>query len=91
MVVHYYNVLLQPSAAAVRPADTNGVTADELLLMFYERRNNEMKWTAEKIATDYNLSLTDAENLLRYFNNFVLVKKIPPRTSPLKDNPYSMN
>lgn len=68
------------------------MTADELLLMFYERRDNELKWTAEKVAADYKLSQNDAENLLRYFNNFVIVKKLPPpKTSPLTDNVYSID
>jgi len=67
------------------------VAADELLLMFYERRNNELKWTAEKVAADYKLSLSDAENLLRYFNNFVIIKKLPKKTSPLEDKAYSFD
>ena len=72
--------------------NTTGVTADELLQMFYERRNNEMKWTAQKVASEYKLSLSDAENLLRYFNNFVIIKKLPPpKTSPLMDKVYSID
>lgn len=71
---------------------SSGMTADELLLMFYERRNNELAWTAERVATDYKLSLNDAENLLRYFNNFVIVQKLPPpKSSPLVDKVYSID
>ena len=81
----------QQGVAFKTDSSTDGVTADELLLMFYERRDNELKWTAEKVATDYKLSLSDAENLLRYFNNFVIVKKLPPKTSPLTDKVYSID
>jgi len=35
-----------------------------------------LKWTPEKIATNYEISITDAENLLRYFNNFVVSGKV---------------
>jgi len=35
-----------------------------------------LKWTPEKIASDYKISQTDAENLLRYFNNFIVSGKI---------------
>lgn len=71
---------------------SSGMTADELLLMFYERRNNELAWTAERVATDYKLSLNDAKNLLRYFNNFVIVQKLPPpKSSPLVDKVYSID
>ena len=82
----------QQGGAFKADSSIDGVTADELLLMFHERRDNELKWTAEKVAADYKLSLSDAENLLRYFNNFVIVKKLPPpKTSPLTDNVYSID
>ena len=72
--------------------NTDGMTSDELLMMFYERRGNELQWTPEKVSVEYKVSLNDAENLLRYFNNFVIVKKLPPpKSSPLTDKVYSID
>lgn len=55
-----------------------GISSDDLLKIFYYRRSggDMLKWTPEKIASNYNISKTDAENLLRYFNNFVVSGKI---------------
>ena len=55
-----------------------GISSDDLLQIFYSRRSggDVLKWTPEKIASDYKISQTDAENLLRYFNNFIVSGKI---------------
>ena len=54
------------------------LTVQQLLEIFTKRRESPSEWNSETIAKQYKIEQNDAENLLKYFNNYkVLVSRKP--------------
>ena len=58
----------------------------QVLEAFAKRREKQSEWTPNQVANVYNIDPMDAENLLKYFNNYRILATHKPDTE-LKYHP----
>lgn len=62
------------------------MSADQVLELLSHRREDSTKWTPQLVADKYGVNATDAEQLLKHFNNFQVVAKLKIEAK-LESNP----
>lgn len=62
------------------------MSADQVLELLSHRREDSTKWTPQLVADKYGVNATDAEQLLKHFNNFQVVAKFKIEAK-LESNP----
>ena len=63
------------------------LTAQQVLEIFDKRGENPNEWTVENVAQQYKIDSRDAENLLKNFNNYRVVKSAKKPDDPLGYHP----
>ena len=66
------------------------LTVEQLSELFERVRDNPELYTTERVAAEYKLSVTDAENLLKYFGGFKVVATYDQSQQGLKFHPLHM-
>lgn len=56
------------------------MSADQVVELLSRRREDSAKWTPQLVAEKYGVNATDAEQLLKHFNNFQIVAKLKMET-----------
>lgn len=62
------------------------MSADQIVELLAQRREDSTKWTPPLIADKYGVDVTDAEQLLKHFNTFQVIAKLKIDTE-LKSSP----
>lgn len=58
------------------------LTVPQVMEIFDHRKKDQGAWPAAKVASSYKLNPADAENLLKYFNNYRIETLTKPDLSP---------
>jgi len=64
----------------VERSSDGSLTVQQVLEIFTKRRENPSQWTPDQVARVYKIESTDADNLLKYFNNYRIASTHKPDT-----------